>query len=380
MKDSWILYLLGGIALSFMLGIAWQQRDWVLRGANDFIPLSCGPRLLERGELYDYAALETEQLSYTGMYSETHGYIRLPFHAVLLWPLSRLAYPIAYWIWQALAIASFAGFILLWRPPEVPKTFFWASLSMPVFVSLMRGQDLSFVLLIIAASAWLARRKRWFAAGVIFSLCTVKFHLFLLLPILLVAQRRWAFGKGLLTGGAFLAAISFAAAGWLWPIQFIQSATNPLFSPNLGQMPNLHGLLAGIEFEHLIEVALGALIAWGMWVVARRTSFSYALAYALIGGLLLSHHAYMLDMAVLLPACLILSEDSQRRLVRAAAMLLLLPPVHVAVEIGRPSSSVVVLLMLALVCLAMLEAQAQGQALTTSRQEVDGRSAALPAR
>jgi hypothetical protein len=380
MKDSWILYFLGGIALCFMLGMVWQQGEWVFRGANDFIPLSCGPRLLEQGALYDYAALEKEQVRYTGMYSETHGYIRLPFHAVLLWPLSRLPYPVAYWIWQGLAIASFAGFIVLWRPPDTPKTFFWASLSTPVFVSFMRGQDVCFLLLVIAASAWLVRRERPFAAGAVFSLCAVKFHLFLLLPILLVAQRRWSFGKGLLAGGGILAVVSFAAAGWSWPIEFVQSATNPLFSPNGGQMPNLQGLLAGLQFELAIEVALSALIAWGMWVVARRTSFSYALAYALVGGLLISHHAYMLDMAVLLPACLILSEESQRRWVRAGAMLLLVPPAHLAVEIGRPFSSVVVLLMLALVCLALWEAQAQEQPAKTSRPELAEPTAALPTR
>jgi Glycosyltransferase family 87 len=379
MKDSWILGLLGTIALCFMLGMVWQQREWVLRGANDFIPLSCGPRLMERGQLYDYKALEGEQVRYTGMYSETHGYIRLPFHAVLLWPLSRLPYPVAYGIWQALAIGSFVGFILLWKPPDAPKTFLWASLSMPAFVSLMRGQDLCFVLLIVAVSMWLVRRERWFLAGAIFSLCAVKFHLFLLLPIVLLAQRRWAFSKGLLAGGGVLAAVSFAAAGWRWPLEFVASATNPLFSPNVGQMPNVHGLLAGIPFDTAIEVAVGALIACGMWVVARRSSFSFAFAYALVGGLLLSHHAYMLDMAILLPACLTLSEESRWRWVRVAAMLLLLPPVHVAVEIGRPSSGVVVVLMLALVLLVVLEARASEQVSEQPLRELDGRQAAVPA-
>ncbi len=362
-----------------MLGMVWQQRKWVVAGANDFIPLSCGPRLLERGELYDYQALGREQVRYTGMFSETHGYIRLPFHAVLLWPISRLPYRSAYWIWQALSVASFVGFILLWRPPELAKTFLWASLSMPAFVSMMRGQALCFVLLLVAVSACLARRERWFAAGMVFSLCAVKFRLFLLLPVLLLAQRRWGFVKGLLSGGTALAPISSAAAGWAWPLEFLASANNPLFSPNVGQMPNLHGLLAGLPFDRAFEVGIGALLAWGMWVVARRSSFVYALAYALVGGLLMSHHASMLDMAILLPACLVLSEESQRRGVRVAAVLLLLPPLHVAVEIGRPASGVVVLLMLALAGLVVLEARARERTVEQPLRGLDGGRVAVPA-
>ena len=365
MKDSWILSLLGVVSLCFMFGMIWQQREWVFRGANDFIPLSSGARLLATGELYSYKALQREQVSYTGMYSETHGYIRLPFHAALVWPLSRLSYPTAYWIWQGLSIAAFAGFIALWHPPELAKTFLFAALSMPVFVSLMRGQDVCFLLFVIALSVWLVRGHRGFAAGLVFSLCAAKFHLFVLAPILIVAQRRWSFGKGLLAGGGVLALVSFAAAGWSWPVEFIHSAMNPIFSPNVGQMPNLHGLLAGMRFDRELEIVLGLLIAAGMWWVARRTPFRYSLAYALAGGLLLSHHAYMLDMAFLLPAGLVLIEESRSRIVKAVATLLLIPPLHVAVELGRPSSVVAVLLLVVLVCAIVYEARAR------QRQEAD---------
>ena len=60
------------------------------------------------------------------------------------------------------------------------------------------------------ALLWMTR-GRDFAAGLLLALCSIKFHMFLLLPLVLLIHRRWAVLRGGLVGGAILLAI---ASSW----------------------------------------------------------------------------------------------------------------------------------------------------------------------
>ncbi len=304
LKDSVVLGILSLLGLAFLAAIVLQQRDRAFRGVNDFIPLYSGAWLVHSGDLYDNAELQQISREKTGMWSREHGYIRLPFHAALLWPLTRLPYIDAYYVWQALSLAAAIGFLVLWRPPAWPVRLLFATLSIPLLHAWLKGQDIPFVLLFLAVTLRLHQSGKPKLAGLVFSLCAIKFHLFLLTPVLIVGRRYWSFAGGFLAGGALLAVISFAAAGWSWPLAFLASATNPAFSPGVSAMPNLHGALSELPFSLPLEALLSMTVILAAWVAARRASFEYAFACSLAGGLLLSHHAYLLDSAVLLPACL----------------------------------------------------------------------------
>ena len=151
-KDSWILGFLSALALLAMGAMVNHQWDCFSRGVNDFIPLYSGPYLLQTGNLYDNDALLAAEKAQTGMYSVEHGYIRLPFHAAFLWPLSRLSYETAYLIWQFTSLAAVVGFIVLWRPPNVMSTLLMTSISLPVLHVWLKGQDVTFLLLAIAGA------------------------------------------------------------------------------------------------------------------------------------------------------------------------------------------------------------------------------------
>ena len=344
MKDSWILGFLSVLALLMMGAIVNQQWDRFSRGVNDFIPLYSGPYLLG-DNLYDNAALIEAEKAQTGMFSVEHGYIRLPFHAALLWPLSRLPYPAAYLIWQAASLGAVVGFILLWRQPNVASTLLMTCISVPVLHVWLKGQDVTFLLLAIAAAHRLHLKGWRFTAGLVFSLCAAKFHLFLLTPILIVGRRDWDFGKGLLSGGAALAAVSFAVAGWRWPVQFVESALNPKFSPGLSAMPNLHGALSELPASGALEMAASVSVALAVWFTARNGSFSIAFVASLVGGLLLSQHSYLLDTAVVLPAALTVMKLSNSRVLKTAALLVLVPPTAFLIGVGYPYSAVITGLM-----------------------------------
>jgi hypothetical protein len=339
LKDSVVLGFLSLLALAFLVAVVWQQRDRTFRGVNDFIPLYSGSWLLKTGDLYDNPRLQEVSREKTGMWSLEHGYIRLPFHAALLWPLSRLHYLDAYYIWQALSLAAAGAFVAFWRRPEWHVRLLFATLSIPLLHAWLKGQDIPFVLLFLALTLWLHEAGKPKLAGFVFSLCAMKFHLFLLTPVLIVGRRDWRFAAGFLGGGALLTVISFAAGGWSWPIEFLASASNPTFSPGVSAMPNLHGALSQLPGSVAWEALLSMTVILAAWVAARRASFKYAFACCLAGGLLLSHHSYLLDSAVLLPAGLVVLASSQRRWLKGVAIFLLTPPAHFLIAIAYPYSA-----------------------------------------
>ncbi len=342
MNDSRILAILSALGLSLMLTMVLQVRSNTDASVSDFAAFYAGGKLLEEGRLYDTRRLQQIELAHAGKYALHHGYVRPPFHAAMLWPLSRLDYAMAVSVWNALLAAGLVGFVVLWRPPRWEITLLFTCISVPAFVGFINGQDTAFLLFFLALAVCLHRRGNHFAAGMALSLCAAKFHLFLPVPLWIVGQRAWRFGGGLLAGGSALLLVSFLVAGWSWPVDFYESATQTGVSPNPGLMPNLHGALAGVSHGPWLEVLIGAGLAAATWMVARRMDFHYSLAFTLACGLLLSYHAYLPDMALLLPAGLAVIHASKLRLVRGLAAVLLLPPAAFAVIFGFPASAVVV--------------------------------------
>jgi len=325
MKDSWVIGSLSAVAILGMLSIAWQFRERTLTGYNDFAQLYAGARLVGSADLYDAARVSEVQRQAIGRTSESWRYTRLPYYAALLWPLGKLSYRTAYFLWEALALAAFAGFIYLWDQPTFSLRLLFSSLSLPAFTSLMNGQDLTFILLWIAIALSCRRAGRPFLAGMVFALCAAKYHLFLLAPLLLLSRREWRFGGGLLSGGAVLGAVSFAVSGPSWPQRYMSVLMDPRIHPSVHHMPNLHGLFAAWPALGWIEWLLAAAVAASVWMIGRRMSFEYGLAAALAGGLLTSYHAYLQDCNVLLPAALTVVASTTLRWLRLLAVLLLTP-------------------------------------------------------
>jgi hypothetical protein len=304
------------LALAFLL--FWPYRNDIQSGANDFLQFYAGGRLAFTGDLYDGARVREVQLEALGKTSDVLRFTRLPYLAALLWPLARLPYQAAWALWIALGAAALVAFCWLWPRPAAVA----ACLSVPALVGLANGQDVTFLLLWIGAAVALEHRGRPFAAGLVLSLCASKPHLFALLPLLLIAQRRWRLATGLAAGAAAVLALSFAAGGLRWPLQFYDTVTNPAIHARAGFMPNLHGLLRGIA---ALEGLLAAGVVAAHWRVVRRASFEYGLAATLTGGLLLSYHAYLADCVVLLPAALEVLAAAGPRALRLLAAFLISP-------------------------------------------------------
>lgn len=276
-------------------------------GGYDFLPIYTAAKLLSSGSIYSPEVLLRTEAAIAG--ATPHPallYVRPPAYALFAWPLTLLSYPAASTAWLLIRIAALVGFILIWphtRPGIAALVCSWA---LPLAVAMASGQDSPLLLLWLAIAERLSR-TRPFLAGLALAMCASKFHLFLLLPVLLFVHRR-ALIPGFLSGAAALTAISFAAAGWQWPLAYIAVLRHPQLM-TLGSI-NIHAL--GLSWT--TEIALCLAVAAAAVAAIVRGNDRVAWIATLAAGLALSYHASLGDTILLLPAVLLaLSLRSQGR-------------------------------------------------------------------
>jgi hypothetical protein len=319
------MFPLGAIGLICLS--LWFRSDTprIFAGINDFMGIYAASRLVGTPEEFDRVAYLREQLRATAWTAPSiAASSRLPAFAFVLRPLGKLKYLRAYTVWQGLSLASLVVFFVIWPTPDRGLLLFAGCWSFPLFADLAGGQDVALLLLIVAI-AWCCSRASPFLAGAVLALATLKFHLFLLIPIFLIAQRRWRtlIGASLATG--LILAGCFAAAGRNWVPRYVHVIMQGQTNPNVRAMPNLHGLLEGLPRNLAWEVVGAVLIATAVFWIARRAHYPVGFSVALVGSLLVSHHAYAADMLLLLPALLILSSEVPSASVRFLCLLLLSP-------------------------------------------------------
>jgi hypothetical protein len=337
-NDSAYWAILAVVGLLFSLLMCADSLDVYRSGANDFVVFYGGAKLVGTPGLYDREANYAVARGIFGEAIPSWRYIRLPFHAALLWPLGRMEYSTAYAIWCALSLGALAGFAWLWRMPSRWVAVFAVAWSLPAFASLVSGQDCVFMLLLIALAVRFERDGRDGAAGVALALCAIKVHLILLIPLWLIAQRRWKTLQGFAWTGLLLAAVSFAVAGWHWPWEFASAALDAQVHPRVGSLPNLHGLFDGLPGAPWLEglATLGVIAA--AWRFIRGCDFAGGLAVSLVGGFLIGRHGYALDTVILVPAILTIAKQAPNVRINGLAVFLLSPVFYLSVSLPHPFS------------------------------------------
>lgn len=326
---------MGVLGLTFF----WRQNAaQIASGGNDFLAFYAGGRLAGSADLYDTGRIVEVQEQAAGFHGGgVLSFIRPPYYAALLWPLAQLPYYAAYLIWQALCLGAVAAFVVLW--PDVKERAILALAScwsLPLSASFANGQDTVFLVLWIVLALRNMDRRPWLA-GFLMSLCVVKFQFFVFIPVFVLAQKRWRFGLGLFIGGAALLAASFAAGGRDWIPRYLTLITSARTNPSEAIMPNLHGLTWPLPHATWFELALSVIVLAAVWIGARRFGVEAALAIVLVGGALVSRHAYVQDCLILLPACMILQRSQEPPIVRRIAWLLFLPILYIPSTSLRPS-------------------------------------------
>jgi Glycosyltransferase family 87 len=280
-------------------------------GGIDFNEFYSAARLAGTGHLYDTDALWRLEAG--------HGPPipcgRLPVVAYGMKLLTVLPYSAARALWLAASVAALLVFGALW--PGADRRTMWMALawSVPAGYLLLLGQDTPFWLMFFAGGLALLERGHPRLAGVVFALCLCKFHLAVGIPVMLASRRLWkTLAAGAITVAALVAAC-FPIEGLRWPRQYIALVRQPGFSVADGRMPNLRGLAWWLPGAAIIELAGATLLVLLLWRFCRRTpSLGKAGAAAAACGLLLGHHGYLNDCALLIPLAAIAVRDTPKPL------------------------------------------------------------------
>jgi hypothetical protein len=183
------------------------------------------------------------------------------------------------------------------------------------------GQDVAFLLVAVLGAWHCLRAGRQTAAGVLFGLCTAKFHLFLLLPLFLIRYRLWKTVAAAAGVVAVLIGLSFAAGGADWIPRYAHALSDPRLNPYAANMVNLRGLFGyGSPWTWPVALVVAALCAFLIW----KGSLEIALATVLAGGVLITPHNTLSDGVLFLPA-LLMARHMPARLGRVAAVICLTP-------------------------------------------------------
>jgi hypothetical protein len=316
--------------LAFNIWIAVQNRTgWGV----DFNQFYSASRLAGTGHLYDWDALRKMERE-NGLEVPT---ARLPVVVYGFKILSSLPFAVARSIWMAASIASLIVFAA-WPGARRLLMFGALAWSMPVALVVLFGQDVPFWLMFFTGGLLLIERKRPWSAGVVFSLCICKYHLALGIPVMLAAQKRW---RTLIAGAiAVLASIAacFLIEGPEWPRQYAKMLQMPTLSPAPERMPSLYGIASWLPWTAVTEIVCAIAIVLLLWMACRgNTDLGMAGAAAAACGLLLGHHAYAGDCALLIPlSVLTLQRQSAPPWLKIWAVVLLSPAPTLLLVSQRP--------------------------------------------
>ncbi|HXN45043.1 MAG TPA: glycosyltransferase family 87 protein [Bryobacteraceae bacterium] len=352
----WAIAILGIVANAAQWSHKYSQ---IVIGGNDFLAYYAGGKLATDRGLYDPARVVQEQVKAAGMAGVALPVSRLPVFTALMVPLVRLPYHTAYVVFQALSLLAVVLAVILWPARKDRGAMAVACCwSVPLSTAFANGQDITFLLLVLSIVARLVDRRPALT-GVVASLCLAKFHLFLLVPIWILSQKRWRFAAGL-TGGVLTAiSASFALQGPDWIHRYSHLILSPVESPDQEYMLNLHGICYVFGLPLAVELAMCGVVALLVWEVCRRAPENAWLAI-LAGGLLVGRHTYTQDCLLLLPSLVVALGAKEKALpLRALAGVLLLPVLYMPAVARYPGSFMVPLVMLAAVVMCLVSPAAR---------------------
>ena len=197
---------------------------WTLLGSilvpgarlHDFLNLYTGASLARDGVFAGMHAPEVQlqrEQEYAPQLKELVPFVRPPFYALFLAPLAWLPFGPAFWAWlgvqAAVLIGTWAWAFRRWGTDAL----IFGSMYLPTALGIAHGQDCVLILAIVLGVYALADRERHFLSGMVLGAGLIKFHLFLLWPIMLLIQRRWRMLAGACAAVTLEVLASLALAG-----------------------------------------------------------------------------------------------------------------------------------------------------------------------
>lgn len=265
----------------------------------DWPSFYAGAKLASEGSarLYSFAAshaITSQFMSPVWVWA----FLRPPVYATALYPLGLLKPQEAFLVWQLFNLAAIVAVVaLLWRSPLAVVAALSCS---PLWTSFKQGQDMPLLVLAAATAIVLIGRKRTYVAGFVLALCGIKFHLLLLIPVFLCVRKAWSLAAGLLSGAVVMMGACCALYGRSWAADYYHCVAE--------------------NQKHLRTTSLLSIVPSGWWPVALCSvvvlvtaavcrysrSDRMALALTLALGLMVAPRFYFYDVAIALPALLVI--------------------------------------------------------------------------
>ena len=220
-------------------------------------------------------------------------------------PLTLMPLKTAFAIWIALGIAVAFG-IWYWAFRRFgPEALVYCSLFIPLGFGIAHGQDIAFIsaLLIFAYTA--LERGRKALGGVLLALLLCKFHLFLLIPIVLLTRREWRILAGYVPTALVAVVVSSLIASPQSYLDFLRNPKLDALNPSPEMMVNVHSLAINLGLDYAaVRVLLILLVVVALAAIPKSAPLDRWFWAAIAGGLLVSPHTFAYDVALLLPAIL----------------------------------------------------------------------------
>lgn len=321
----------------------WSVRGRIVKGDPDFTVFYTAGKVVREGlgrHLYDIRAQQAVQSEFAADEDIRRGplpYIHPAFESLLFLPLTFLGYRSAFITWNVVNLGILVAVMSLLRGwlDSFRKLPVWlmvliALAFFPVFANIHQGQDAILLLLLLVLGLQAADRGALFSAGCWLGLGVFKYHLILLLVLVLGIWK----GRRLLLGFTAVAAaavtVSVAIVGWQGVMQYPEYALRVALEPAFGgipaqRLPNLLGLVGGWSPSGIagwpVQVAVMLSTLGLLVVVARLHSaannpqlFGLCGACAVIASLLAGYSTNTYDLSLLLLPLAFVTDYSAREL------------------------------------------------------------------
>ena len=269
-------------------------------------------------------------------------YTRPPaYYAVIPAPFALLPFAPAFCLWVGLQTMFFL-FLLFWAQSRRPAAVV-ACLFPPVLISIGSGQDTIVFLGVLAASYALFRRQKDLPAGLVLGLGLLKFHLFLLWPVVFAVQKRWRALAGFSLTAAVIAISCAGLVGIHGVRDYLAILLDPTrSSPRMAEEVGIGGLMANMRLSSLpAQLALGGAFAAIAIYSLRKACIKWSFVIVPAAALAVTPHAVFYDPTLLLlPLWIVVESIPQARILRRISTVLAGPWVFMAFVFPAPWSAI----------------------------------------
>jgi hypothetical protein len=328
-----------------------------IRG-RDFLHFYLAGQLVADGrveQLYDQHAFLELQKSISPVDEKNPPYVSVypPHSALFFSSLGWMSYPRAiecWWLVQLVCVISVAMLLMRWLiPPKTWRFTCWLGILAfyPVLNTFWNGQISALLLLCFVAGLTLHRREHQLAAGLIFSLVSLKPQLALGLYLWLLLRRDWHTLLGVFLGGVVQLILVISFMGYETLVEYVHnarlaSAWYAIYTMSPDHQHALAGILttwfgnAFSLYSMLIQGVVALIAGLCLWKLLR-TPVEYAAA--IIFTMCCAPHLLTYDLSCLLmaTACLLSQIQHHRSLLKPIVLLYgsaMIAPLYVTIQVS----------------------------------------------